>query len=194
MICTKERKMWLKILIILSIINLLAIIWWNASTGNIAYFDGTNTIQIPNPFFTKGKVDTLSIAILFPKDGARDGIILFMGDSNLFKIVYVQDGKIIINTNNDPDQSLILTSDLDIHGKNRQWMRFGFTINDEFKHGQIYFGGAPEDQIPDNHLMIEGSIVPFPKDGLMACTNHCYLNDTNISDTFQKQGLRTYCV
>ena len=190
--------MWLKILTILVIITLLAVVWWNAITGNIAYFDGSTTIQIPGPLFTKGQEDELSIALKFPKDGVRNGIVLFMqgaGGANNFQIVYVQDGKLIINTGNDEARSLIMVQDLEANVKKQDWLRFGFTIGDEFKDTPIYFGGAPIQQIPVNTLMYDGqsSVIQFPKSGLMACTNYCYLNGVNLSDMFQKQGLRTHC-
>lgn len=188
--------MWFKIPVLILIITLLALIWWNAITGNIAYFDGSTTIQIPGPLFTKGQKDELSIALKFPKDGVRNGIVLFMRGANNFQIVYVQDGRLIINTNNDEAQSLIMMPDLEANVKNQKWLRFGFTIEDQFKDTPIYFGGAPIEQIPVNALTFDGqsSVVQFPKSGLMACTNYCYLNNVvNLSSMFQQQGLRTYC-
>ena len=137
------------------IITLLALVWWNAVSGNIAYFDGTNTFQIPGPLFTKGQKDELAIALKFPKDGARNGIVLFMRAGANFQIIYVQDGKLIINTNNNQEQSLII-GDLEANVKSQEWSRFGFTIIDEFKDTPIYFGGAPIEQIPVNTLMFEG--------------------------------------
>ena len=182
--------MWLKILCVLIIITLLALVWWNAVSGNIAYFDGTNTFQIPGPLFTKGQKDELAIALKFPKDGARNGIVLFMRAGANFQIIYVQDGKLIINTNNNQDLSL-----LGANVKSQEWSRFGFTIIDAFKDTPIYFGGAPIEQIPVNTLMFEGqsAVIQFPKSGLKACTNYCYLNNVNLSAMFQQQGLRTYC-
>lgn len=187
--------MWLKILTVLIIITLLALVWWNAISGNVAYFDGTNTFQIPGPLFTKGQKDELAIALKFPKDGARNGIVLFMRAGANFQIVYVQDGKLIINTNNNPDQSIIIGPNLEDNVKNQKWSRFGFTIGDEFKDTPVYFGGAPIEQIPVNTLMFEGqsAVIQFPKSGLKACTNYCYLNNVNLSTMFQQQGLRTWC-
>jgi hypothetical protein len=187
--------MLLKILTILVIITLLAVVWWNVNTVNVAYFDGSTTIQIPSSLFTKGQKDELSFALKFPKDGVRNGIVLFMRGAgvnvNNFQIVYVQDGKLIINTGNDENKSLVKQTDL----KANDWLRFGFTIGDEFKDTPIYFGGAPIQQIPVNKLVFDGQsgVIQFPKSGLMACTNYCYLNDVNLSAMFQKQGLRTYC-
>lgn len=187
--------MWLKIIIILVIIALLAIVWWNAINGNVAYFDGSTTIQIPGPLFTKGQEDELSIALKFPKDGARNGILLFMRAGDNFQIVYVQDDKLIVNNNNNEVRSLIMIPDLAVNVKKQDWLRFGFTIDDEFKDAPIYFGGAPTSQIPANTLVYNGqsSVIQFPRSGLMVCTNYCYLNSVNISAMFQKQGLRTYC-
>lgn len=187
--------MWFKILTILIIVTVLALIWWYAITGNIAYFDGSTTIQIPNSLLTKGQDDELSVALMFPKDGVRNGIVLFMQAGNNFQIVYVQDGKLIVNTNNEETLSLIMNPDLEANVKKQNWLRFGFTIGDEFKDTPIYFGGAPIQQIPINKLMYDGqsSVIQFPKSGLMACTNYCYLNSVNLSAMFQKQGLRTYC-
>lgn len=179
--------MWLKILTVLIIITLLALVWWNVISGNVAYFNGTNTFQIPGPLFTKGQKDELSIALKFP----RNGIVLFMRAGANFQIVYVQDGKLIINTNNNPDQSIIGPNLEDT----QKWRRFGFTIGDEFKDTPVYFGGAPIEQIPVNTLMFEGqsAVIQFPKSGLKACTKDCYLNNVNLSTMFQQQGLRTYC-
>jgi hypothetical protein len=187
--------MWLKLLCVLIIIALLALVWWNAISGNIAYFDGTTTFQIPDPLFTRGQNDELAVALKFPKDGAKNGIVLFMRAGANFQIVYVQAGKLIINTNNNQDQSLIIDPDLDANAKIQKWTRFGFTIIDEFKDTPIYFGGAPIDQIPVNTLMFEGqsAVIQFPKSGLNACTNHCYLNNVNLSALFQQHSLRTYC-
>lgn len=187
--------MWFKILTVLIIITLLALVWWNAITGNIAYFDGTTTIQIPNPLFTKGQRDELNIALKFPKDGARNGIVLFMRAGANFQIVYIQDGKLIINTNNNQDQSLIIGPDLEANVKSQYWSRFDFTVEDQFKDTPIYFGGAPIEQIPVNTLIFDGQpgVIQFPKNGLKACTNYCYLNNVNLSTMFQQQGLRTYC-
>lgn len=187
--------MWLKILCVLIIVTLLALVWWNAISGNIAYFDGTNIFQIPGPLFTKGQKDELTITLKFPKDGARNGIVLFMRAEDNFQIVYVQDGKLIINTNNNQDLSLIIGPDLEANVRSQEWSRFGFTIEDQFKNTPIYFGGAPIEQIPVNALMFEGqsAVIQFPKNGLKACTNYCYLNNVNLSAMFQQQGLRTYC-
>lgn len=189
--------MWLKILSILIIITLLALVWWSAVTGNIAYFDGKMTIQIPGPLFTKGRKDELSIALMLPKEGVRNGIVLLMrgAGSNNFQIVYIQDGKLIINTNNDAPQSLIMSSDLESHAEGQEWLRFGLDVADEYKDTPVYFGGAPIEQIPVNTLMFNGqsSVIQFPESGLLACTNNCYLNNVNLSAMFQKEGLRAYC-
>lgn len=188
--------MWFKVLTVLIIITLLALVWWNAITGNIAYFDGTTTIQIPSPLFTKGQKDEISFALKFPKDGVRNGIVLFMrAGVNDFQIVYVQNGKLIINTNNDEAQSIIMAPDLEDNVKSQEWIQFGCTIGDQFKDTPIYFGGAPTEQIPVNTLTFDGQsgVIQFPKSGLMACTNYCYLNNVNLSTMFQQQGLRTYC-
>lgn len=186
--------MWLKILTVLIIITLLALVWWNVISGNVACFNGTNTFQIPGPLFTKGQKDELSIALKFPRDGSRNGIVLFMRAGANFQIVYVQDGKLIINTNNNPEQSIIIGPNLEDTVKSQKWRRFGFTIGDEFKDTPVYFGGAPIEQIPVNTLMFEGqsAVIQFPKSGLKACTNDCYLNNVNLSTMFQQQGLRTY--
>jgi hypothetical protein len=187
--------MWVKLLIVLIIIALLALVWWNTSTKNIAYFDGNTTFQIPSPLFTKGRQDRLDIALKFPKDGAKNGIMLFMRAGNNFQIVYVQDNKLIVNNNNDETQSVIIGPDLEANVKSQKWVIFEFLIRDEFKDTPIYFGGAPSDQIPINTLVFEGqsATIQFPKSGLKACTNYCYLNNVNLSTMFQKQGLRTYC-
>ena len=63
---------------------------------------------------TKGQKDDLSVDLKFPKDGARDGILLFMAGNgtNDFQIVYVQDGKLIVNTKNSKPASFVLTQTL----------------------------------------------------------------------------------
>jgi len=183
----------LKILVILFVITILVLIWWKTTTRDIAYFDGKTIFQIPNPLFTKGQDDEISIALKLPKDGVRNGIVLFMsGTDNNFQIVYIQDGKLIINTNND--SIYIMIPDLETYVKSQFWLRLSFTIMDQFKSTPIYFGGAPIEQIPINTLSFDDQPIPFPNSGLMACTNYCYLNnDVNISTMFQQHGLRTYC-
>ena len=88
------------ILIILIITLLLALVWWNVTTRDIAYFDGLSMVELDPRFtrLTKGQKDDLSVDLKFPKDGARDGILLFMAGNgtNDFQIVYVQDGKLIV--------------------------------------------------------------------------------------------------
>jgi len=176
-----------KVLTIFVIVTLLAVLWWHITTGNIVYFTGSTMIQIPNPLFTTGRKDELSIALKFPI--VRNGIVLFMRRADNFQIVYIHDGELVVNNNNDATRSLIMTSDLKKHG----WLRFGFTIGEEFKDTPVYFGGAPIEQIPINTLMYDGRVIQFPRTRLMACTNNCYLNSVNLSELFQKRGLRTYC-
>ena len=183
--------MWFKITIILFIITLLAVAWYKTFSANVAYFYGSTKIQIPSPLFTKGQKDNLSVAINFPKSGARNGVVLFMKGSgaNNFQIVYIQDGKLIINTNNNKDQSLIMVPDLEDNVKKQSWLRVEFIINDQFENVPIYFGGAPIEQIPVNTLMFDGqsSVIQFPRSGLVARTNYMYLNDINLGNIFQNQ-------
>jgi hypothetical protein len=180
--------MWLKILlIVLILVAVLALIWWNNNvSGNIAYFDGTSTFQIPSSLFTKGKLDELMFAL---KSGAPNGIVLFMRAGDKFMIAYVQDGKLIVNNSNDQNTSGIMDS------LNQEWNMFAFAIDDAFKDVPIYFGGALADQIPVNTLVFEGQsdVIPFPTSNLKACTNDCFLNNVNLSAMFRKQGYRTYC-
>ena len=184
------------ILIILIITLLLALVWWNVTTRDIAYFDGLSMVELDPRFtrLTKGQKDDLSVDLKFPKDGARDGILLFMGNgTNDFQIVYVQDGKLIVNTKNSKPASFVLDPDIEANVKNQDWIRLVFTIPDEFKDDMIYFGGAPINQIPKNTLKFAGQskIIPFPDKNLKACTNRCYLNDINLSEQFQRIGLKS---
>ncbi len=188
--------MW-KIVVIVIILTLLSLVWWNAINGNIAYLDGVTTLQIPSPLFTANQKDELSLAIKFPKDGVRDGILLLLKGSNPndFQIFYIQNGNLILNTGNDPNKSLIIHSNLE--ASKEKWLRFGFTLEDSLKSFPVYFGGAPIEDIPTNTVVFEDadqiSVVPFPTSGITACTNYVYLNNFNLSDLFRKQGLRTYC-
>ena len=180
--------MWLKILlIVLIIVAVLLLIWWNNNKANIAYFDGASIFQIPAPLFTKGQQDMLSFVL---KSGVQNGIVLFMRAGDKFMIAYVQDGKLLINNNNDQNLSLVFAS-LD-----QEWNTFSLPIDDVFKDVPVYFGGAPvADQVPVNTLVFEGQtdVIQFPTANLKACTNDCYLNNVNLSALIQKQGYRTYC-
>lgn len=173
--------MWLKILSV-SIVVVLVLIWWKGASGNVAYFDGVNTFQIPDVLFNKDQKDELNVSLRFPKDGVKNGIVLFMRAGANFKIVYVQDGKLVVNYNNDQDKSLVFGPDLEAKSKSQEWVRFVFDIEDEFKDTPVYFGGAPINKIPTNMLILEGqtSAVPFPENGLKAYTNYFYLNDFNL--------------
>jgi prepilin-type processing-associated H-X9-DG protein len=181
--------MWFKILLIVLIVAVLLLIWWN-NKSNIAYFDGSSIFQIPAPLFTKGQQDMLSFAIKFPATGAPNGIVLFMRAGDKFMIAYVQDGKLLINKNNDQNLSLVFSS------LGQEWINFTLPIDDVFKDVPVYFGGAPAaDQIPVNTLVFEGQsdVIQFPTANLKACINDCYLNNVNLSALIQKQGYRTYC-
>jgi hypothetical protein len=174
---------------------MLTLLWWNTVMGNIAYFDGTTMIQIPNNLFSKGRTNKLSFALKFPDGNVRDGIVLFIsgvGDDN-FYIVYVQDGKLILNTKNNKLQSIVVDTNLETI---QNWRYFEFRIDDEFKDVPIYFGGAPTEHLPVNVLVFneadQTNAIPFPTNGLMASINNCYLNDVNISTMFRKVA-RTYC-
>jgi hypothetical protein len=186
--------MWLKSIIILIIIILFVYVLWKATSSDMAYFDGTTIFQIPSPLFTKGVINEISIALKFPNNDIRDGVVLFMRQNDDFQIVYIQDGKLIVNTNNDTSQSLIMIPDLDKINK-KEWVRFGIVVMDQFKNAPVYFGGAPNTEIPTNTLIHgnQAEAVQFPTIGLMACTNYCYMNDTNLSKLFQKQGIKPYC-
>ena len=143
---------------------------------DIAYFDGLSMVELDPRFtrLTKGQKDhDLSVDLKFPKDGARDGILLFMAGNgtNDFQIVYVQDGKLIVNTKNSKPASFVLDPDIEANVKNQDWIRLVFTIPDEFKDDMIYFGGAPINQIPKNTLK--------------------FANDINLSEQFQRIGLKS---
>jgi hypothetical protein len=185
--------MWLKSVIIFILIIMLLLIWKYTSS---IYFNGTDIVQIPNSFLTKGQKDEISFVIQFPKDGVKDGIILLIRGSkpNNFLIAYIQDNNLIFNVNNEPSRSLIFIKDLNRYVEKES--RFSIPIYDEFKDFPIYFGGAPNGLIPLNSLTYQAAgeidIIQFPRRGLVGCVKSYLNNKINLNKLFQKQGL-TYC-
>ena len=173
----------------LIIIIILCLIWWRVLNMNIVYFDGGEIFQIPGPLLTVGKKNSIEISVRFPTKTVHDGIILFTRKRNNFYIAYIQDRKLIVNNSNNHEQLVILHSDLKPH----RWYNFEMLIPDDFKLSRIYFGDGPKQQIPLNSLAIDGKTKQFPTNGLIGCTNYCYLDDINLSELFQEKGLTKKC-
>ena len=174
--------MW-KFITILVIVALISLIWWNMSTKNSLYFDGETVVQIPKPLFIANKNQELSFSLRFA-NVINDGFILLMKSGDDFQIIYVQNGKVILNSNND--QLVILKDDI----KSNRWTTFSISIPNKFKGGDVYFGANPLKNIPVNNLSVDESpIVQFPTSGLIACTSDCYLDDVNLSTLFKNEGI-----
>lgn len=184
------------VIIIVLIITLFVLYWWtsiNNYADNIARFDGSTAIEIPVVPGVDQQYE-LKFDLKYPKEGVSDGIVLFTIEEDKFQIVYIQGGKLFLNTNNDKLISHIVDENLDEKVKSQVWTTYVIPILNEFKDPPIFFGGAPDSLIPDNNVLYDGqtTIVQFPKTGLNACTNNCSLNNVNISTIF-RQHLKKYC-
>jgi hypothetical protein len=143
-------------------------------------------IQIPPRLFDKPTENELYISVRFPKEAS--GILMFAknpkGD---FQIIYVKDGAVITNTNNDPNKSLVL------FGKSEQtyWRRFYVSLSDSLKTSPVYIGNAPS-ILPENLIAFPGTNLPepFPRNGLLGCIKIIVNGKTELTDYFLKHKLK----
>jgi hypothetical protein len=146
-------------------------------------------LQVPPQFLDRvGEENTLSVYVRFPKNAS--GILAFAKNSRKeFQIVYVKDGTLILNTNNDPGRSLVL------FGKSEKnyWRRFEVSVADFLKDAPLYIGGTPKTYlVPENRVAIGNSNVvePFPVNGLIGCARVVVNGKTDLTKHFLKLGLK----
>lgn len=178
--------------VIVGILTVILFFVWKYSNRNIVTFDGSKMEELQSSQIPKGDPGVVSFDILF-KSLPRDGILFFsQNPDKSFRILYVYQGRLHLNMNNNPGSSLIVGPEL----KPNHWYTFDIVMNELVTDQSLmYFGNAPEDKIPTNQIIFEGHqvAIPFPKEGLVACLNNVYVNGLNVSKIFQERGLRNAC-
>jgi hypothetical protein len=143
-------------------------------------------LQIPLKVFDRPTGNEIGINVRFPK--GANGILMFAKNSKEeFQILYVKDGAVILNTNNDSAGSLVL------FGKSEKnyWRRFGITLLDSLKTSPVFIGGGAS-ILPDNLLALPGTSVaePFPANGLVGCVKVVVNGKSDLTEEFLKRELK----
>lgn len=152
-----------------------AMLLYRLSQNNRGVSLSGKPLQISPEVFDRPTENELNINVRFPK--GANGIIMFVKNTmGEFQIVYVEDGTISMNTNNE---TIIL------FGKSENyWRIFDVELLDSLVKSPVFIGGF-EGVLPNN---VNGS--PFPTNGLACCINVVVNGKSDVTKEFLKRGLK----
>jgi hypothetical protein len=158
-----------------------AMLLYRLSQSNRGVSISGKPMQISPAVFDRPTGNELSINVRFPNDA--NGIIMFAKNpKGEFQILYVRDGSVFMNTNNDPDKSLLLFG----KSKKNYWRRFEVPLLDSLVTSPVFIGGF-EGGLPNNTVVPQHS---FPTNGLVCCINIVVNGKSDVTKDFLKRGLK----